>query len=229
MAWCDPCADDPLTTKELFQAGAFWIGGDPTKNFSRLLNGAGVQVQDSVSPPNPTLNSRGQPALLTRLHLRYTPESFAEDLMFIQTSDRTNWQTRYVIHTPFPGSVSDCQAKAASNNCKAYCQDLASSNSNDKEWKTEDDQDKDKDKEYVMECTQRCTKHNWKAVQEAVQYYQTALPARIKAEKNTLAELTGWSMAEIDAMPGSLESSLPVSNGQSGKDGQSARLWKPRR
>ncbi len=35
-----------------------------------------------------------QPAMLTRLHVRYTPDSFPEDLAFVETKDRQNFQTR---------------------------------------------------------------------------------------------------------------------------------------
>ena len=38
--------------------------------------------------------------MLTRLHVRYTPETFPEDLMFQETKDRQNFQTRYVLRHP---------------------------------------------------------------------------------------------------------------------------------
>ena len=28
MGWCDPCAADPMTNKELVELGARWIGSD---------------------------------------------------------------------------------------------------------------------------------------------------------------------------------------------------------
>ncbi len=37
------------------------------------------------------------PVVLTRLHVRYTKESFPEDLAFQETGDRANFQMRYVI------------------------------------------------------------------------------------------------------------------------------------
>ncbi|HTR83898.1 MAG TPA: DUF2330 domain-containing protein [Reyranella sp.] len=77
--WCDPCAAPPPTMDELAAAGARWIVG---------------------SDGRPT--GRGD-VTLTRLHLRYTPESFPEDLVFQQTADRGTFQARYVLHHPWSG------------------------------------------------------------------------------------------------------------------------------
>ena len=35
MAWCDPCASDPMSNKELAELGARWIGGDSDAAFRR--------------------------------------------------------------------------------------------------------------------------------------------------------------------------------------------------
>jgi hypothetical protein len=95
MSWCDPCAADPLTPDELRQAGVFWL--DP-KNGAR---------------------GSGQPVMLTRLHLRYTRESLPEDLVFQETSDRQNFQARYVLRQPWRGDASTCSA------APAYFEDVA--------------------------------------------------------------------------------------------------------
>jgi hypothetical protein len=87
MAWCDPCAADPLSSTELRKAGAFWVESNAQNR--RFSQGA-------------------QPALLTRLHVRYTKETFPEDLMFQQTSDKQNFQTRYVLRHAFAGSPTAC-------------------------------------------------------------------------------------------------------------------------
>ena len=42
-------------------------------------------------------------AFVTRLHVRYDAQSFPEDLNFIETSDRENFQARYVLHHPYAG------------------------------------------------------------------------------------------------------------------------------
>jgi len=108
MAWCDPCAAQPLSREELRKSGVFWLDGDVDQGFSSLQN-PGMTVR----PRPPVPGGGAQPVMLTRLHVRYTPATFPEDLMFTQTSDRQNWQARYVIQNPYAGSVSACTAKVA--------------------------------------------------------------------------------------------------------------------
>jgi hypothetical protein len=86
MSWCDPCAADPLSPEELQSAGVFWVGQD----------GGG--------------RGGGSPVMLTRLHVRYTPDTFPEDLMFQETGDRANFQARYVLRHAWPGSPDACPA-----------------------------------------------------------------------------------------------------------------------
>lgn len=94
MGWCDPCAADPLTPEELKTAGVRW-----------------VQPNGSRRPPGTRPVPDGaQPVMLTRLHVRYTPETFPEDLVFQETSDRQNFQTRYVLNNPWKGSPDACPA-----------------------------------------------------------------------------------------------------------------------
>jgi hypothetical protein len=75
MAWCDPCADNPLSPQELRNLGVTW-----TTDMRRGGSASG-----------------GEPVRITRLHVRYTPETFPEDLVFQETADRENYQTRYVL------------------------------------------------------------------------------------------------------------------------------------
>jgi hypothetical protein len=85
--WCDPCAANPLTNEELHQLGVFWLDDGST---------------GSVAPrPQPR-----QPVYLTRLHVRYDKAHFPEDLVFQETSDRTNFQGRYVLRHPWSGEDS---------------------------------------------------------------------------------------------------------------------------
>src|SRR6185369_13464208 len=84
MAWCDPCAAQPLTASELREAGVTWVADD---------RGRG---------------SGAQPVVLTRLHLRYTRDTFPEDLVFHETKDRANFQTRYVLRHPWRGTIFQC-------------------------------------------------------------------------------------------------------------------------
>jgi len=92
MAWCDPCAADPLSSSELRAAGVFWLDVDET----------------SGAPPAAVARQRAQPVMLTRLHLRYTPETLPEDLMFQETRDRQNFQARYVLRHPWNGEPGAC-------------------------------------------------------------------------------------------------------------------------
>ncbi len=90
MAWCDPCAADPLSRDELRELGVFWLDETP-------------QVRGMPSAQN---------VFVTRLHVRYDGEHFPEDLTFQETSDRSNFQGRYVLRHPFKGE-SSCDAVAA--------------------------------------------------------------------------------------------------------------------
>ena len=90
MAWCDPCAADPMSGKELAELGARWIASDHDKPF-RSVQGANAYV--------------------TRLHVRYDAQSFPEDLVLTETRDRSNFQGRYVLNHPWKGATS-CEAGA---------------------------------------------------------------------------------------------------------------------
>jgi hypothetical protein len=78
MAWCDPCAADPLSADELRELGAFWV--EP---------GAAPGAAD---------------VFVTRLHARYDAASFPEDLRLVETGDRQNFQGRYILRHPWTGS-----------------------------------------------------------------------------------------------------------------------------
>lgn len=180
MAWCDPCAADPLSGDELRKAGASWISGD--------RGPGGVQ-----------------PALLTRLHVRYTPATFPEDLMFTETGDRQNWQTRYVIQNPFPGTVAACSERVGAMECESMCksqftwfQKLAQQNPKavPPSLKGRSDQ------ELLDECASRCAQSKQAGIDTAFAYYTKTLPERVATEKSMLARLTGWAPSAIDAMPG---------------------------
>jgi hypothetical protein len=104
MAWCDPCAADPLSPEELRGAGVFWLDGDSPPIAS---------VQGSPPPMTKPRAGGAQPVMLTRLHLRYTPETLPEDLVFQETQDRQNFQARYVLRHAWRGDPDACpQAKA---------------------------------------------------------------------------------------------------------------------
>lgn len=97
MNWCDPCAADPLSVKQLKDLGVFWLEGDENRDSWRH-------------------NARD--VFVTRLHLRYTADKFPEDLMLQQTADRQNFQGRYILRHPWTGEA-DCEA------AREYRQQLA--------------------------------------------------------------------------------------------------------
>jgi hypothetical protein len=99
MGWCDPCAAEPLSNKELVELGARWIGSADDEAFrtSRYSGGGGSD------------------AFVTRLHVRYDAKSFPEDIVFMETKDRSNFQGRYVQHHPWMGA-STCPAAATYRN-----------------------------------------------------------------------------------------------------------------
>ena len=99
MGWCDPCAADPLSNKELRELGAFWVDeapsgpGTPPPGFGR------------------SVPARGQATFITRLHLRYDADHFPDDLVFQETADRANFQGRYVLRHPWKGSEDCAEAR----------------------------------------------------------------------------------------------------------------------
>ncbi|MBH0188289.1 MAG: DUF2330 domain-containing protein [Nitrospira sp.] len=88
MNWCDPCAANPLSTEELRSLGVFW-----QETNGRI--GKGMPMAQNV--------------FLTRLHVRYDAAHFPEDLMFQETSDRSNFQARYILRHPWTGT-DECPA-----------------------------------------------------------------------------------------------------------------------
>jgi hypothetical protein len=80
MASCDPCSAEPLNPEELKKAGVFWLTPQTPNN-----------------------------VFITRLHVRYYREKFPEDLMFQETSNRQQFQGRYILRHPFTGEMK-CEA-----------------------------------------------------------------------------------------------------------------------
>jgi hypothetical protein len=98
MAWCDPCAAEPLSHEELRGLGVFWLdegGGNVTP-------GRGIRAPIGA-PAN---------VFITRLHVRYDAAHFPEDLIFQETADRTNFQGRYVLRHEWKGT-EDCPGARA--------------------------------------------------------------------------------------------------------------------
>jgi hypothetical protein len=91
LNWCDPCAANPLSAKELRGLGVFW--------------------QESVGRMGKSMG-QARNVFLTRLHVRYDAAHFPEDLTFQETSDRANFQTRYILRHPWTGT-NECPAATA--------------------------------------------------------------------------------------------------------------------
>src|SRR5580658_11322411 len=99
MGWCDPCAGPPLSREELKSLGVFWLddhGGTP-----RFRPGGFM--------PYPQPGTGPMPVMLTRLHVRYSADTFPEDLIFQETQDQENFQARYVLRRPWNGSPEACE------------------------------------------------------------------------------------------------------------------------
>jgi hypothetical protein len=95
--WCDPCAADPLSSRELRELGVFWVddsGPTPIGRRPRV-----------IVPRAP----QGQNVYVTRLHVRYDGAHFPEDLVFQETGDRENFQGRYILRHPWTGTET-CSA-----------------------------------------------------------------------------------------------------------------------
>lgn len=103
MAWCDPCAADPLPNDDLRELGAWWVDASNDN----------VSPVPVPMPGQPRIMPAPMPApvnvFVTRLHVRYNAETFPEDLVLQVTNDRQNFQGRYVMRHPFTGPVS-CEA-----------------------------------------------------------------------------------------------------------------------
>ncbi len=89
---CDPCSTTPPTPEELRKAGVFW--GNENNDINAL-------PQRGRFPQTNTF--------ITRLHVRYSRAKFAEDLVFQETSNRDNFQGRYVMRHPYRGTLT-CSA-----------------------------------------------------------------------------------------------------------------------
>ncbi len=109
MKSCDPCAAEPLNREELVKAGVFWL-----------------------TPRTPNN------VFITRLHVRYTRDKFPEDLMFQETSNRQNFQGRYVLRHPFEGEMKCAAAQDYQKSLNERLEREAKTLSLLTEWKIQD-------------------------------------------------------------------------------------------
>ncbi|HEY7446111.1 MAG TPA: DUF2330 domain-containing protein [Vicinamibacterales bacterium] len=94
MAWCDPCAADPLSRDQLRNLGVFWL--------DEITESPGSRPAILPFPRRPS----PQNVFLTRLHVRYDGAHFPEDLVFQETADRENFQARFVLRHPWNGGAT---------------------------------------------------------------------------------------------------------------------------
>lgn len=136
-----------------------------------------------------------------------------------------NWQTRYVVQNPYESSVAQCSAKVGQMDCEAMCRPriaqvlrlpdydngLNNQRPPGRDFQRDNFRDnqrdiyRDKDPLALQrDCVSACVAAKQGGIDLASRYYRTDLPRRIQAEKQTLAQLTGWKMSAIDALPGAL-------------------------
>ncbi|MFK7756615.1 MAG: DUF2330 domain-containing protein [Flavobacteriales bacterium] len=87
---CDPCVGPPPLYADFIQAGVDWF-----KNLNQdqaRWDGSGGDYGS---------------AFFTRLHVRYDRENFPQDLLFVETPNKENFQGRYILNNPARG-VLDC-------------------------------------------------------------------------------------------------------------------------
>ncbi len=95
MNWCDPCAADPLSNSELRELGVMWVD---------------APEQGPMRGRRPDMMPQAADVFVTRLHISYDAKTFPEDLEFIVTGDRENYQGRYVLRHPWRGDYKQCEA-----------------------------------------------------------------------------------------------------------------------
>lgn len=138
MGWCDPCAADPLRPDQLKELGVFWLD-EPAQDTGQMPNTnpnannliGGSMLPNGIAPRGPQMAPAPRPfappgavnTFITRLHARYNAQTFPEDLMLQETSDRENFQGRFILRHPWdPG-----KNPSAENSCeeaKMYLQSL---------------------------------------------------------------------------------------------------------
>jgi hypothetical protein len=105
--FCDPCVGPPPMFNDLKDAGVDWVSYN-TYHSSQEISGR---------------------TFFTRLHITYDRASFPQDLQFIETPNKENYQARYVLTNP-PASDFSCAAANAylvklHNNRKTELDNLA--------------------------------------------------------------------------------------------------------
>jgi hypothetical protein len=112
MGSCDPCAGPPLSREEVKSLGAYWLEDQPGA-VPQFRPGAMMRPGGGAMPGMMPFVQSGVemiPVTLTRLHVRYSADTFPEDLSFQETQDQENFQARYVLQHAWNGSPDACPA-----------------------------------------------------------------------------------------------------------------------
>lgn len=109
MAGCDPCSADPLNQEELKQAGVFWLD----------------------SPQNNSV-------FISRIHVRYTRDTFPEDLNFQETANQDFFQGRYIITHPYKEEMQCPNAEPYRQSVRRRQEEEIQNLANLTNWKIED-------------------------------------------------------------------------------------------
>ncbi|WP_338847147.1 DUF2330 domain-containing protein [Massilia sp. W12] len=205
---CDPCVETPPEVKHWQQAGVFWLN-DSKKEFAARISGQAIVEADA---------NKLTPVAITRLHLRYNAESFPEDLVLSETRDQENWQVRHVIHHPQYGALQKCIAVLEQKHrCSDECEPRVSkvialqNSGRASSWRHQTAP------VWQAECERACHVAKQDSFRPIINYFQKDVAQRLEREKQTLANLSGWSMAQIEALPGAQENLLHQGMPKTGK------------
>ena len=64
---------------------------------------------------------------VTRLHIRYSQDSFFDDLKFTVTEERENFQGNYVLRHPFEGEITCVEGKDYATDTRESIQEKVAS------------------------------------------------------------------------------------------------------
>ena len=195
MGWCDPCAADPLTNNQLRELGVFWVPRDaglavvrsqPGDNIAKIENRLGLAAGQLA-------NHNGLPrnqVLSAGTELAIPPGAHVPEDMVIRRP------------TPSPRGVDVFVTRLhARYDAESFPEDLRLVQTGDRQ---------NFQGRYVM-------RHPWRgeARCDAAEDYLAMLPERFEREAQTLANLTGWDIADIRAEMGK----------HGTKPGESAPWW----
>ncbi|MEM1160598.1 MAG: DUF2330 domain-containing protein [Pseudomonadota bacterium] len=178
MGWCDPCAADPLSNKQLRELGVFWVEGG---GYATVVAGSG----DLVSSVAARL---GIPAAALANHNNLQTNSElqgGQELIVPPGFDVPDHLVRWVP-PPNGGAVDVFVTRLhARYDAVSFPEDLRLIETGDRQ---------NFQGRYVLN-------HPWMGTEQcpAADEYRKSLPDRWEDEAKTLASLTGWDITDIRA------------------------------